>query len=124
MLDAKQYALTGGDGFLGGHTKLAAHANGATTADIPVGEYLDPDFAVETLESSDVLIHLAGVNRGSDAEVADGNRRFAQQMAAALSACRTSSGCIPKVTLFLFYKTLKSSLSISSSWKMNCSSDL
>ena len=87
MLDAKQYALTGGDGFLGWHTKLAAHANGATTADIPVGDYLDPDFAVETLESSDVLIHLAGVNRGSDAEVADGNRRFAQQMADVLRAC-------------------------------------
>lgn len=84
----KHYALTGGDGFLGWHTRLALHSYGASSIDIPVGEYLDPSAAVEALEAADVLIHLAGVNRGSDEEVAEGNRLFATQIADVLRSCK------------------------------------
>lgn len=78
------YALTGAGGFLGWHVKLALHANGHGFVEIPVGDRFDLDHAVAALGKAQHLIHLAGVNRGTDDEIAQGNRRFAEQLAHAL----------------------------------------
>lgn len=86
-LSGKRYALTGAGGFLGWHTRLSLHSCGASHNGILVGEHFDSPATVEIFESSDVFIHLAGVNRGSDEEVARGNRLFATQIANALRAC-------------------------------------
>ena len=79
--------MTGGDGFLGWHTRCALLENGASSADIPVGDLFDQDQAVGAMSGASRFLHLAGVNRGTDSEVADGNRRFAEQAAEALRRC-------------------------------------
>jgi UDP-2-acetamido-2,6-beta-L-arabino-hexul-4-ose reductase len=77
-------AITGAGGFLGFHVRAAALESGIQTVSIPVGESFDLDQAVEAINGADRLIHLAGVNRGTDQEVKDGNLLFAKQIAAAL----------------------------------------
>lgn len=80
----KPVAMTGADGFLGWHTRVALLEQGNGASHIPVGEGFDLEQATATVDGSPRLIHLAGVNRGSDDEVADGNVLFAEQMAQAL----------------------------------------
>ena len=77
-------AITGANGFLGFHLRAAAQELGAQTVGIPVGEAFDLAQAIEAINGADRLIHLAGVNRGTDQEVTDGNLLFAQQIATAL----------------------------------------
>lgn len=77
-------ALTGSNGFLGWHVRAAAHSYGDSTRRVSVGETHDADAAAAVLSSSDTLLHLAGVNRGTDGEVHDGNLLFARQIADAL----------------------------------------
>ncbi|MBK9157597.1 MAG: capsular biosynthesis protein [Micropruina sp.] len=79
-------AMTGADGFLGWHTKCALHSVGIETVEVPVGDAFDQDQAVAALAGADRLIHLAGVNRGTDDEVAQGNALFATQIAGALAS--------------------------------------
>lgn len=78
-------AVTGAGGFLGWHTRLrlAAHTDHEV---IPVarGNWSDLDNIVS---NSDVVIHLAGVNRAeSDDEVEQGNIRLGADVARAISA--------------------------------------
>ncbi|MDR0848359.1 MAG: NAD-dependent epimerase/dehydratase family protein [Propionibacteriaceae bacterium] len=77
-------ALTGGDGFLGWHTQLALREVGAEGVDIGVGDFFDEAHARQAVDGAERLVHLAGVNRGSDEEVAEGNARFAEQIASVL----------------------------------------
>lgn len=77
-------ALTGAGGFLGLHVRAAAREAGVETVGITLGEDFDGTQAREALDGATRLIHLAGVNRGTDAEVADGNTRFATQVASLL----------------------------------------
>lgn len=74
-------ALTGQGGFLGLHTRAAAHSLGHTTEAVGIGRNFQHQSAMAAIEGSHSLIHLAGVNRGSDAEVRDGNLSFATQLA-------------------------------------------
>lgn len=76
--------LTGAGGFLGWHTRAAAHALGLDSGAIAVGAAFEPESAAATISGADRLIHLAGVNRASEDEVREGNLRFAQQTAEAL----------------------------------------
>ena len=89
-------AMTGADGFLGFHTKAALLEAGVIGEHIPVGDFFSLDSAMETLEGAERFIHLAGVNRASDAEVHDGNIRFAQQLADALARVQNP----PKVVVY------------------------
>lgn len=75
-----RYVMTGGHGFLGLHTRAALQEHGHEVVLIPVGERFDASQARAALDGADQLLHLAGVNRGTDGEVADGNRLFAQQL--------------------------------------------
>lgn len=77
--------ITGAGGFLGLHLRAAAQELGIDTVGIAVGQAFDPDQAAQAVNGADKLIHLAGVNRGTDEEVADSNLLFADQLAATLS---------------------------------------
>lgn len=79
-----RYVLTGGNGFLGFHTRAALQEHGHEATTIGVGERFDAEAARAALDGADQLVHIAGVNRGTDAEVADGNRQFAEQIAGVL----------------------------------------
>ena len=77
-----QVALTGARGFLGWHTRCAAHAHAIETRPIALGDAFVIQDAADAISGASRFIHLAGVNRGT--EVADGNLHLAEQAAAAL----------------------------------------
>ena len=77
-------AMTGGDGFLGWHVQCALREQRIVAGDIPVGSFFDADQARRAMEGAGRFIHLAGVNRGTDEEVAAGNILFAEQAAGVL----------------------------------------
>lgn len=77
-------ALTGAGGFLGFHVRAAAFEMGAEIVPIKVGKDFDLEQAKTAISGATKLVHLAGVNRGTDDEVAEGNVTFAEQLSAAL----------------------------------------
>lgn len=79
-------AISGAHGFLGWHVRAALFESGETAVAVPLGSAFDRDSAVEAMSGARRLLHLAGVNRGSDEDVAEGNRLFAEQAAEALRA--------------------------------------
>lgn len=80
----KPVAMTGADGFLGWHVRLALREQGQDATHIPVGDGFDLSSAVKAVDGAPRFIHLAGVNRGTDDEVFDGNIQFAEQIAEAI----------------------------------------
>ncbi|MFC6416542.1 polysaccharide biosynthesis C-terminal domain-containing protein [Sanguibacter inulinus] len=80
-------AITGSRGFLGWHTRARSRAlHGETPAGIQLGDGYDATQAAGAVDGIDHLIHIAGVNRGTDTEVLDGNVRAAERAVAALRA--------------------------------------
>lgn len=77
-------ALTGANGFLGWHARAALLEAGQTARAIPVGDGFDTAVASTAIAGSQRLAHIAGVNRGADDEVSEGNTRFAAQVAESL----------------------------------------
>lgn len=77
-------AITGAGGFLGLHLRAAAKESGIETVSIPLGERFDAAQARAATNGADKIIHLAGVNRGTDEEVADGNALFTHQLSSVL----------------------------------------
>ncbi|WBB71724.1 NAD-dependent epimerase/dehydratase family protein [Micromonospora sp. WMMD1128] len=81
-------AVTGGAGFLGWHVRVLMRALGLPD---PVlvsrADLADPDALAARLDGADRVLHLAGVNRGDPAEVADGNARLAAALARGLARC-------------------------------------
>ena len=82
-------AITGGQGFLGWHTRAALLEESVSATRLPVGEHSDPNEASRALDGADRLIHIAGVNRGSDDDVREGNLLLARQAADALRKAHT-----------------------------------
>lgn len=74
--------VTGADGFLGWHTRvrLAALTDHEV---VPVGRSAWSDLP-RLVKDADLVVHCAGVNRASDAQVRDGNRQMAVDVAAAV----------------------------------------
>lgn len=89
-------AMTGSNGFLGWHTRALAHSQGQATVPVAVGDMFDAASAVESLRDAEVLLHLAGVNRGDEESVLRGNVRFAEQLALTLE----SSASKPSVVVY------------------------
>jgi UDP-2-acetamido-2,6-beta-L-arabino-hexul-4-ose reductase len=89
-------ALSGGNGFLGWHTQCALRAKGDSVGTVAVGERFDLPSASRVVSGVDRLIHIAGVNRGTDAEVVYGNEQFAHQMVEAMRAADEP----PKLVVF------------------------
>jgi UDP-2-acetamido-2,6-beta-L-arabino-hexul-4-ose reductase len=89
--------LTGAGGFLGWHIRVLARA---LCLPDPVvidrAALADPQRVADAVNGADRVIHLAGVNRGEPADVADGNVALARQLAAGLRACATP----PKKVVF------------------------
>ncbi|MET8358456.1 capsular biosynthesis protein [Micromonospora sp. NPDC005171] len=80
-------ALTGGGGFLGWHVRVLLRALGwPEPVIITRADLADPRVVGAKVSGVDRVLHLAGVNRGDPAEVAEGNRRIAAQLAAGLRA--------------------------------------
>lgn len=77
-------AVTGAGGFLGFHVRAAALEKGVEIIPLRLGDDFNLGQAKEALKDSTKLIHLAGVNRGSDNEISEGNVIFAEQLASAL----------------------------------------
>jgi UDP-2-acetamido-2,6-beta-L-arabino-hexul-4-ose reductase len=80
--DVSRVALTGARGFLGWHTRAALLADGAAATVIPLGDDFDPYLAAAAIDGAARLVHLAGVNRGTEQEVFHGNIRLAERVAA------------------------------------------
>jgi len=78
--------LTGAGGFLGWHTRAALRERGDEVLTVPLGSAFDLARATAAVDGADLLIHLAGVNRGTDADVAEGNALLAAQVASAVAA--------------------------------------
>ncbi|MCK2026495.1 polysaccharide biosynthesis C-terminal domain-containing protein [Microbacterium sufflavum] len=79
-------AVTGARGFLGWHLRAALQEAGATAEAIALGAAFDATAATAAVDGADRVIHVAGVNRATDEEIADGNVGFAGQLASALRA--------------------------------------
>lgn len=78
--------MTGAGGFLGFHARALVRSLGGESVAVGLGEKYSPTAACVGLDGSQRLIHMAGVNRGSDADVRDGNLQFARQLADSLRA--------------------------------------
>lgn len=79
-------ALTGAHGFLGWHLRCALRERGVESRPVAVGDAWSEADAIAAIDGAERLIHVAGVNRGTDEEVREGNLRFARQVASALRA--------------------------------------
>ncbi len=82
-------AMTGASGFLGWHTRVLAHSLGLASAAIPLGDKFDGVASVAALDAADTLVHVAGVNRGTDDQVTGGNMLFARQLGKSLAATKS-----------------------------------
>ena len=90
-------AMTGAGGFVGWHTRAYLHSIGERDVHaFAVGSAFDASAADVAVSGSDRLLLIAGVNRGSDDEVQDGNLLFAEQAAVALRAAEAP----PRLVVF------------------------
>lgn len=79
-----RYAVTGAHGFLGWHLRAAAQESSTSVEAVPVGAAFDLAQAHDAISGTNRVIHIAGVNRAPDEEIAVGNVGFAEQLASAL----------------------------------------
>src|SRR5450756_1429309 len=86
--------VTGATGFIGWHTQVRLRALGGFEV-IPISH---EDFASEdlvaALTDADVVIHLAGINRASDAELELGNLAIAGRLVEALKAAGSQAAVV------------------------------
>lgn len=81
-------ALTGGDGFLGWHVRVLVRALGwPDPVRLDRADLSDPDVLAARLAQVDRVLHLAGVNRGTPAELSAGNARLASAVVAGMDRC-------------------------------------
>nr|WP_230416671.1 NAD-dependent epimerase/dehydratase family protein [Micromonospora tarapacensis] len=81
-------AITGGDGFLGWHTRVLARALGwPEPVSLTRADLADPAVLAAKVAGADRVLHLAGVNRGDPVEVAAGNVELAAALARGLRQC-------------------------------------
>ncbi len=78
--------VTGGDGFLGWHTRVRLHALRPEWTVVGV-DRADWEALSSYVADADAVVHVAGINRASDAEVSEGNIALA---AAVVDATRTA----------------------------------
>lgn len=77
--------VTGSCGFLGWHVRVRARANGVPdVVPIPRAWWQDPTRSDAALREADAVLHLAGVNRGADDDIEQGNVALARGLADAL----------------------------------------
>lgn len=76
--------ITGGHGFLGWHLRVHVHADPTIEA-VPGGRELgdDPQAWTAFVRDKDVIVHLAGMNRGNEADIEVTNVRLTSALIAA-----------------------------------------
>jgi len=89
-------AITGGRGFLGQHLRAALLESGTTAELVAVGDSFDLAQATDAVNGADRAIHIAGVNRAPDEDIAAGNILFAEQLASAILAAEQA----PRIVVF------------------------
>lgn len=82
-------AVTGANGFLGWHTRCAIAESNLSAVEVPLGDRFDHNAAAASIDGASRLVHIAGVNRGTDADVEHGNIQFAHQVADSLARAST-----------------------------------
>jgi len=82
----KTIAITGAAGQLGQHchARLKYH-HGYHVVAIDRNTFNDSNSLVQALSKADIVLHLAGVNRGTDAEIKTGNWKISEKL---LAACK------------------------------------
>lgn len=81
----KTIGITGAGGFIGKHFALrAARQDGWTVVTCPRSAFSNPNELRNFVSACDVVVHLAGANRGTDNDVRDVNIRLASELVAAL----------------------------------------
>lgn len=76
--------ITGAAGFLGWHTRLRLHAQNQHEVSVATREnWAD---LTRLVADADAVIHVAGINRGEDSEIEEGNIQLAQDVADAVTA--------------------------------------
>jgi UDP-2-acetamido-2,6-beta-L-arabino-hexul-4-ose reductase len=89
--------LSGGSGFLGWHTRVLARALGLPTPrSLSRTDLTTPARLAGLLDGADRVLHVAGVNRGTPNEIAQGNEEAARAIATAIQQCATP----PKTVVF------------------------
>src|SRR5664280_1806116 len=88
--------ITGADGFLGWHLRSRLHGEATDTA-VPCDQasYASDEVLDHLAATSDAIVHFAGINRGTDDEVLNGNLAITDRLIAAL----VRSGRSPHVLL-------------------------
>jgi UDP-2-acetamido-2,6-beta-L-arabino-hexul-4-ose reductase len=81
---AARIAVTGAGGFLGWHVRCRAFAAGVGTVPLRRADLADPTGLAAALSDVDAVVHCAGVNRGTDSELVEGNLAAARTLADAL----------------------------------------
>jgi UDP-2-acetamido-2,6-beta-L-arabino-hexul-4-ose reductase len=86
---ARKIIVTGGYGQFGWHLRCHLYPHKGLDV-VPVGRdvLVNSQAMTEALAGADVVVHLAGVNRGTDHEVATGNRSAAEALVQALEAAK------------------------------------
>ncbi len=87
-----RYVVTGAAGFLGWHTRARLALTGADVTALTRQDWTPAalDAAVGALTPQDAVLHLAGINRGPEADLEAGNVALADDLVAALT--RTGAG--------------------------------
>lgn len=85
MSTGVRVAVTGAGGFLGWHLRCRAFALGVECVPVRRGTLTDPEALAGVLRGTDAVVHCAGVNRGSDQQVSDGNIAAARCLADAVA---------------------------------------
>ncbi|NEE00188.1 polysaccharide biosynthesis C-terminal domain-containing protein [Phytoactinopolyspora halotolerans] len=77
-------AVTGATGFLGWHVLCRAFASGVTAVPVDRSALTSPELLADVLRNVHAVVHCAGVNRGADSDVLDGNLAVARALADAV----------------------------------------
>jgi UDP-2-acetamido-2,6-beta-L-arabino-hexul-4-ose reductase len=76
--------ITGIDGLLGWHLRAYLHSGQKTAArGVDRATYLDPRALADFVQNVDAVVHLAGMNRGNDAELEETNINLTNRLIAA-----------------------------------------
>ena len=86
--------VTGAAGFVGWHTQVRLHALGGFEVIPIIHENFAGEALVQAVTDADVVIHLAGINRASDAELEFGNLALAERLVDALKAAGSRASVI------------------------------
>lgn len=98
----RKVVVTGARGLLGWHSAARLHAQNCAArysgkaepfnlVQLDHAAFTNADRLADAVASADAVLHFAGVNRGTDAEVADGNPSIASALAEAMRRSRSNA---------------------------------